>query len=38
MKIIKVIYTTKPEFIEQNIGNIKTVMSELRQLNHTGIF
>jgi len=38
MKIIKVIYTTKPEFVEQNIGNIKTVMSDLRQLNHSGIF
>ncbi len=38
MKIIRVIYTAKPEFVEQNIGNIKTVMSDLRQLNHSGIF
>ena len=38
MKIIKVIYTAKPEFVEQNIGNIKTVMNDLRQLNHPGIF
>ena len=38
MKIIKVIYTVKPEFAEQNMGNIKTVMSDLRQLNHPGIF
>jgi hypothetical protein len=38
MKIIKVIYTTKPEFVAQNISNIKAVMSDLRQLNHSGIF
>jgi hypothetical protein len=38
MKIIKVTYTTQPQFVEQNISNIKTIMSDLRQLNHTGIF
>ena len=38
MKIVKVIYTAKPEFVEQNIRNIKTVMNDLQQLNYPGIF
>ncbi len=38
MKIVKVIYTTKPDFVEQNMGNIKTVMNDLQQINHSGIF
>ena len=37
MKIIKVIYTTKPEFTEQNQANIKTVMTDLQRLQHPGI-
>jgi hypothetical protein len=38
MKIIKVIYTVKPEFAGQNMLNIKTVMNDLQQLGHPGIF
>jgi len=38
MKIVKVIYTTNPGFVEQNMNNIKTVMNDLQQLNHPGIF
>ncbi len=37
MKIIKVTYTTKAEFAEQNQGNIKNVMTDLQKLNHPGI-
>jgi hypothetical protein len=37
MKIVKVTYTTKPEFAAQNMDNIKTVMNDLRQVNHPGI-
>ena len=37
MKIVKVIYTTKAEFAEQNQGNIKSVMSDLQKLGHQGI-
>jgi len=37
MKIVKVIYTTKAEFAEQNISNIRTVMNELQQLSRPGI-
>ncbi len=37
MKIVKVSYTTKIEFVEQNKINIKNVMRELQQLNHSGI-
>lgn len=38
MKIVKVVYTTTPEYAEQNSANIKTVMSDLQQLNCTGMF
>ena len=38
MKIINVVYTVKPEFGEQNMLNIKTVMNDLQQLGHPGIF
>ncbi|HEY2581684.1 MAG TPA: hypothetical protein VGI43_07755 [Mucilaginibacter sp.] len=38
MKIVKVTYTANPDFAVQNSSNIKTVMSDLRQLNNTGIF
>lgn len=37
MKIIKVTYTTKPEFAEQNQANIKTVMHDLLALQYPGI-
>jgi hypothetical protein len=37
MKIVKVIYTTKAEYAEQNQSNIKNVMTDLQQLNHAGI-
>jgi hypothetical protein len=37
MKIIKVTYTTKPEFSEQNQANIKKVMADLQNLQHAGI-
>jgi hypothetical protein len=37
MKIVKVSYTAKPDYAEQNAMNIKTVMNDLQQLNHPGI-
>lgn len=37
MKIVRVIYTTKPEFSEQNQENIRKVMSDLQSFNHHGI-
>jgi hypothetical protein len=37
MKIVKVTYTTKPEFSEQNQANIKKVMADLQNLQHAGI-
>ena len=37
MKIVKVTYTTKAEFAEQNQSNIKNVMTDLQNLNHQGI-
>jgi hypothetical protein len=37
MKIVKVTYTTKAEFAEQNQSNIKNVMADLQKLNHPGI-
>jgi hypothetical protein len=37
MKIVKVTYTTKAEYAEQNQGNIKSVMADLQKLNHPGI-
>jgi hypothetical protein len=38
MKIVKVTYTAKAGYAEQNQLNIKTVMGDLQQLNHPGIF
>ncbi|MGZ4056091.1 MAG: hypothetical protein ACXVPU_14470 [Bacteroidia bacterium] len=38
MKIVKVVYTTKAEYAEQNQNNIKTVMSDLQKLNQAGMF
>ncbi len=37
MKIVKVTYTTKAEFSEQNQSNIKNVMNDLHNANHQGI-
>jgi len=37
MKIVKVTYTTKPEYAERNQTNIKNVMTDLQKLNHQGI-
>ena len=37
MKIVKVSYTTKAEYAEQNQTNIKTVMADLQKLNQAGI-
>ena len=37
MKIVKVTYTTKAEFSEQNKKNIEQVMTDLQHANHPGI-
>ena len=37
MKIVKVTYTTKPEYAEQNQSNIKNVMGDLQKINNPGI-
>ena len=37
MKIVKVTYTTKQEYAEQNQHNIKNVMTDLQSLQHPGI-
>lgn len=37
MKIVKVTYTTKAEFSEQNQSNIKNVMNDLQNTNYQGI-
>jgi thiamine kinase-like enzyme len=37
MKIVKVTYTAKAEYVEQNKKNIQTVMNDLRALNNSGI-
>jgi hypothetical protein len=37
MKIVKVTYSTKPEFSSENQTNIKNVMSELQKINNPGI-
>ncbi len=37
MKIVKVTYTAKPEFAEQNQQNIQNVMADLQKLDHPGI-
>ena len=37
MKIVKVTYTTRAEFAEQNQANIKNVMAELKKINSKGI-
>ena len=37
MKIVRVTYTTKPEYAEQNQSNIRNVMAELQKINNQGI-
>jgi hypothetical protein len=37
MKIVKVTYTTKAEFAEQNQNNIKKVMNDLQNAGYQGI-
>ena len=37
MKIVKVTYTAKAEYAEQNQKNIKNVMADLQKLHHPGI-
>jgi hypothetical protein len=37
MKIVRVIYTTTPEYVARNQENIAAVASELRGMNHPGI-
>ena len=37
MKIVKVTYTTKTEYADQNQNNIKAVMADLQKLNYPGI-
>ena len=37
MKIVKVTYTTKAEYAEQNKTNIQAVMNDLQELNNPGI-
>jgi hypothetical protein len=38
MKIVRVTYTTRAGYAEQNQHNIQKVMSDLRQVGHPGIF
>ena len=38
MKIVRVTYTTKAVYSEQNQQNIRNVMNDLQRLNHPGIF
>jgi quinol monooxygenase YgiN len=37
MKIVRVQYTTRPEYAATNKQNIKQIVDELKQLNHPGI-
>ena len=37
MKIVKVTYTAKAEYVEQNQNNIKNVMADLKKLNNSEI-
>ena len=37
MKIVKVTYTAKPEYVEQNKANIRQVMSDLKNINNPDI-
>ncbi len=35
MKIVRVMYTVRPEYVEQNQANITQVMTDLKALNNT---
>ena len=37
MKIVRVTYSTKPEYASQNQSNIKKVMTDLQALNNPGL-
>lgn len=37
MKIVRVTYTARAEYVEQNQANIKNVMMELQKINNPGI-
>ena len=37
MKIVRVIYTVRPEYVATNQANIANVVKELKALNHPGI-
>ena len=37
MKIVKVTYTAKAEYTEQNKANIQAVMADLKKMQHPGI-
>ncbi|MDP4231198.1 MAG: hypothetical protein Q8916_12425 [Bacteroidota bacterium] len=37
MKIVRVTYTVKTEYVEQNQENIQKVMADLRAINNSGI-
>jgi len=37
MKIVRVTYTAKAEYAEQNQANIKNVMADLQKMNNSGI-
>lgn len=37
MKVVRVQYTTRPEFAAVNQANIAGIVAELKQLNHPGI-
>ena len=37
MKIVRVQYTTTPEYVSRNKENIRQVVNELRKMNHPGI-
>ena len=37
MKIVRVQYTTSPEYADTNKENIRQVVNELKQINHPGI-
>ena len=37
MKIVRVTYTTKPGYTDQNKANIQKVMTDLQELNYPGI-
>ena len=37
MKIVRVTYTTKPEYVEHNQSNIKKVMADMQAIGNPGI-